>query len=261
MKSLLTALQGGRLVELPEPDKERALEYLAHLIEAVPDFSGGLDVTAAMRERERTQNTGIGLGVACPHIRVAAGDEMVCSLGWSPQGIEYGALDGSPVHLVVMYLIPESQKNAYLKEVSALARALHSTGGLQPLAGARSIADVREKLLDWVLGALETSAPAAKAKMIRLQAREAATAEPRPPEARGSLQLAEVLVLFLEQGRRVVLSANTELAAQIESDPRLLGLASRQEQFDAAGYRLVFHSSCAYGAERSLKNYFAVKSA
>ena len=38
MKSLLDALDEGRLIELPDNHKTRALEYLAALIEAIPDI-------------------------------------------------------------------------------------------------------------------------------------------------------------------------------------------------------------------------------
>ncbi len=43
MKSLLDALQEGRLIELPETDKEKSLQLLATLIEAIPDVRSGLD--------------------------------------------------------------------------------------------------------------------------------------------------------------------------------------------------------------------------
>ncbi len=43
MKSLLDALQEGRLIELPEIDKAKNLNLLATLIEAVPDFRAGVD--------------------------------------------------------------------------------------------------------------------------------------------------------------------------------------------------------------------------
>ena len=39
MRSLLQALQEGRLVELPETDKDKSLQYLAHLIEAIPEVA------------------------------------------------------------------------------------------------------------------------------------------------------------------------------------------------------------------------------
>src|SRR5580692_9148006 len=117
MKSLLNALQEGRLVELPDEDKDKSLEYLAHLIEAVPDLAGSPELAEEMIARERTHNTGIGSGVACPHVRA------------TPTGIDYGASDGKKVHLVVMYYIPDAQKTVYLKEISSLASAIRREDG------------------------------------------------------------------------------------------------------------------------------------
>jgi mannitol/fructose-specific phosphotransferase system IIA component len=71
MKSLLNALQEGRLIELPDADKEKSLRYLAHLIEAVPDLAGTPDLAEAVFARENAQCTALGHGVACPHMRTS----------------------------------------------------------------------------------------------------------------------------------------------------------------------------------------------
>src|SRR6266700_3651867 len=44
MRSLLNALQDGRLIELPDTDKWNSLKYLAHLIEAIPEIGGSVDL-------------------------------------------------------------------------------------------------------------------------------------------------------------------------------------------------------------------------
>ncbi|HEX4047664.1 MAG TPA: PTS sugar transporter subunit IIA, partial [Elusimicrobiota bacterium] len=134
MKSLLNALQEGRLVELPDDDKDKSLEYLAHLIEAVPDLAGSPELAEEMIAREKSHNTGIGSGVACPHVRATGGGDLLCAVGWTPNGIDYGASDGKKVHLVVMYYIPDAQKNVYLKEISSLASAIRREDGIQPIA-------------------------------------------------------------------------------------------------------------------------------
>ena len=43
MRSILTALQEGRLFELPEAGKDRALEFLARILDANPDIDLGTD--------------------------------------------------------------------------------------------------------------------------------------------------------------------------------------------------------------------------
>ena len=130
MKSLLDALQEGRLIELPESDKAKSLQYLGTLIEAIPDFRTGLDFNGAVMTREAAANTGIGMGWACPHGRVSGDGDLLCAIGWSPTGIDYGGPDGKPVRIVVMHYIPDSQKNTYLREISMLAKAIKNNPAL-----------------------------------------------------------------------------------------------------------------------------------
>jgi mannitol/fructose-specific phosphotransferase system IIA component (Ntr-type) len=258
MRALLTALREGRLVELPEANKEKALEYLANLIEAVPDMPSVGELYEAMLSRERTMNTGIGRGVACPHVRAAGTGELVCAVGWSPEGIDYGAADGKKVYLVVMYYIPESQKNTYLKEISSLAAAVKREGDIQSLASAEGIANVRDRLLDWVSQAVEASIPEAKARMVRLEARQAASEVAPLAAGPGVVQVVNVLVLQVNGQKPVVLVQQPALAAALDKDETLGALVHQQAQFDRAGYRLVFRAATQYEGARTLYEYWAI---
>lgn len=256
MKSMLNALQEGRLIELPEADKEKSLKLLSHLIEAIPDLGGNPELEEAMLARERVQNTGLGLGVACPHVRAGGTGELFSAIGWTPTGIDYGSPDGKKVHLVVMYYIPDSQKGTYLKEVSSLASAIRKEGGIQSIASAEDLGSVRERLLDWVQAAIDASVPEAKARMIRLEARQAAV-EAAPPAVPGALQVVPLTILTLPE-RHVVLCQNAELAAVLERDETLPAALKQKAQFDRAGYQLVFRSAANYDS-RALYEYIAVK--
>ncbi len=263
MKTLLNALQEGRLVELPETDKAKSLEYLAHLIEAVPDLGVRPELAEMMIYREKAQNTGIGLGVACPHVRAEGEGELLCSVGWSPQGIDYGSSDGKKVHLVAMYYIPVSQKGAYLKEVSSLVAAVRREGWIQEIANAADIATVRERLLDWVSSSIDKSAPDTKARMIRLEAKqaEALASAGGPPSVSGGAALSVVTVIIVIMAdKAVVLSEKNDLVAALENDRTLKELTVQKQPFSKAGYSLTFRSVAHYG-ERSLYEYLAVKPA
>ena len=258
MRALLTALREGRLVELPDADKDKALEYLANLIEAVPDMPSVGELYEAMLARERTMNTAIGRGIACPHVRAAGSGELVCAVGWSPAGIDYGAPDSKRVHLVVMYYIPESQKNVYLKEISSLAAAAKREGDISALASAEGIAIVRDRLLDWVSQAVEASIPEAKARMVRLEARQAATEAVPLASAPGTVQVANVMVLQMNGQKPVVLTQQPALAAALEKDESLAALLQQRAQFDRAGYRMVFRSVVQFEGARTLYEYWAI---
>jgi mannitol/fructose-specific phosphotransferase system IIA component (Ntr-type) len=256
MKSLLDALQSGRVVELPSTEKEASLRTLAHLIEAVPEMSREVDLVEEILKRERAVNSGIGLGIACPHVRVGGHGDLLCSVGWSPAGIEYGASDGKKVHLIAMYFIPDAQKNAYLKEISGLAEAVKKAGDIQSIAKANDIASVREQLLGWVSGAIDAGLSQIRARMIHLEARQAQVAGAGPAAA---TQIFPMLILNASESQRIVLCENKDLSAALEKDPSIAVAARQGASFDRAGYRFIFRSSITYDPSRPLHEFIAVK--
>lgn len=262
MKSLLGALQDGRLVELPIAEKGAALKILAHLIEAVPEMGHGIDLFDEVLKRERQTNSGIGLGVACPHVRVPGNGELLCSVGWSPAGIDYGSTDGKKVHLVAMYFIPDAQKHAYLKEISSLAQAVKEKGDIQSIARAEDVPAVREQLLGWVSSAIEAGTSQVRARMVHLEARQARAAEAAqgPATARAGLgPILPVIIVTVSETQRIALCENRELSAALEKDPTVGTLIKQGLSFDRAGYRFVLRSAVLYDPARPLHEYFAVK--
>jgi len=259
MRSLLNALQDGRLVELPDNDKSNSLKYLAHLIEAIPEISE-TDLAEQVLAQEQSNNTGIGLGVACPHVRVPGNGELISAVGWSPAGIDYGSKDGKTVHLVVMYYIPEAQKNTYLKEVSSLVRAVRPEGEIQSIAKAEDIAKVREELLDWVSASIDAGIPETKARMIRLEARQAAlSAAPELTAAQSPIQIFPLLILPLANDKFTVLCENHELGQLLENDAGLGSSLKQRANFDRSGFRMIFRGIQIYDPARPLYDYIAVK--
>ncbi|HVR86941.1 MAG TPA: PTS sugar transporter subunit IIA [Planctomycetota bacterium] len=264
MKSLLGALQDGRLVELPSNEKVAALKTLAHLIEAVPEMGRGVDLVEEVLKRENQTNSGIGLGVACPHVRVPGNGELLCSVGWSPAGIDYGSVDGKKVHLVAMYFIPDIQKNAYLKEISGLAQAVKKVGDIQSIAKAEDVPAVREHLLGWVSSAIEAGVSQVRARMIHLEARQAQATGAEASQVPGLTltgvgQILPVIIVTLSETQRVVLCENRELAAAVEKDPSVGVLVKQGKPFDRAGYRFVYRNAVLYDPARPLQEYIAVK--
>jgi mannitol/fructose-specific phosphotransferase system IIA component (Ntr-type) len=262
MKSLLVALEKGRLVELAARTKDEVLENLANLMEAIPEVGPGLDIVAAVKAREKEANSALGNGVAVPHARTPREGELQTVVGWSPAGIDYGAPDGQKVHLVIMFLIPESQRNAYLKSVSGLAKAIRSAGGIEDIINAPDLNTVRHKLLDWVAIALDTAVPDARARMIRLETKHAAVAQALSGEAQQAglgLRLVPFSVLKLEGREPIILSQDKELVEALEKAPGLLDTIGRSNDGAAGGYRILVRSTAIYAAGRQLIDCLAIK--
>jgi mannitol/fructose-specific phosphotransferase system IIA component (Ntr-type) len=249
MKSLLDALKTGRLVELPaDCDKEAALELLANLIEAVPDIGTRADLVKGIMEREAEANTGIGHGVACPHCRVAIEGELLCAVGWSPRGIAYGSSDGKSVHLVVMYYVPDQRRNTYLKEISGLAKALSIGDSIETISALSDIHTVRDKLLDWVTFAISEALPEAKARMIKLEARQAKAAAIPAKGIAGLRILPFRLVAW--PGSALVLCADPTLADSLDKIEGLSERLSAGGEIDTPGWRIVVMAETPFARDR-----------
>lgn len=255
MKSLLEALKEGRLIELPACGKEDALELLAHLIEAVPDIGAKVDLMKSVMEREAQANTAIGRGLACPHCRTSVEGELLCAVGWSPSGLDYGTPDGEPVRILVMYYVPDRERNSYLKEISSLAKAAQAGDTIETIAALQDLRSVRDKLLDWVSLATETM-PDVKARMIKLEARQAAAAAvPAAGSIAADARIIPFRLVAWKDGA-LVLCRDAALGDALEKAGNLAARLGDDREFDEAGYRIALLSESLFSRDR--KEYDAV---
>jgi mannitol/fructose-specific phosphotransferase system IIA component (Ntr-type)/Kef-type K+ transport system membrane component KefB len=128
-------------LDLGAQTKEEVLDRLLALCArsgVVSDIEGARQ---ALLVRERKTSTGMEHGVALPHARTEAVDRMVCAMGISRAGIDFGSLDGQPSHIFVMTLVPPSVTGDYTRLMGALMRGLDEAGRRDILA-AKSSQDV-----------------------------------------------------------------------------------------------------------------------
>jgi len=77
--------------------------------------------------REHLGSTGIGHGVAIPHSRMPDLPQPVIAMARHPDGIDFDAIDGQPVYIVVMLLVPDDEEGQHLQLLAKLARLLQNT--------------------------------------------------------------------------------------------------------------------------------------
>ena len=59
------------------------------------------EILAALQSRESLGSTGVGKGVAIPHCRLKSVTEFVVGIITVPQGVDFDAIDGEKVRLIV----------------------------------------------------------------------------------------------------------------------------------------------------------------
>lgn len=257
MDTILDVLQEGRLFELPDNDKTDALQFLAHIIEAFPEVPAGTDVVGHVMKRETSTNTALGKGWACPHARVPYDEDLMCVIGWSPKGIDYGAPDGKPVVLAVMYLVPQNQRNHYLREISLLARAIESYTGPVDLSEIRDLDGIRNYLLDLIDAANMSAGQDTRARMIRLQAKPSAEAQ-RYKEL-SELIIEPVTLVATGDAKPVVLTQNPDLFQRLCLANDLIEQIERGGVFQNGGWRVLRRASLAFQGGAVTYDCIAVK--
>lgn len=114
------------VADLKATDKDQAIaELVQSLAEAgkVPRSKVD-DLVEAVLSRERVATTGMGKGVAMPHAKHASVKKVIATIGRSSEGIDFNALDQSPVYSIVLLLSPPDQPEQHLQAMETIFRHL-----------------------------------------------------------------------------------------------------------------------------------------
>ena len=123
------------VVDLPVHSKSALLHDLAHraaLVLKVDDDT----VFSALLKREELGSTGVGNGVALPHVRLEQVKKPFGILARLKQPIDFDAIDGQPVDLVcllLLLLLSKEKEQAQLNVLAAVARRLRTPELLEQL--------------------------------------------------------------------------------------------------------------------------------
>lgn len=144
---LSEALQAGGIhYRLGGHDKESALRSVVEVLR-LPDEVDREHLLQVLLARESLASTGIGDGIAIPHIRnpiVLHVPRPMISLCFLEKAIEFGALDGKPVQ--AMFLLVSPTVRAHLHLLSRLAFSLRDEGFKAAIVSQHSRDDVLSQL-------------------------------------------------------------------------------------------------------------------
>jgi mannitol/fructose-specific phosphotransferase system IIA component (Ntr-type) len=101
-------------------------------------------VLTAIREREESMPTGIGMGVAVPHAKINVGKDILGVLGRLDPPVDFGAEDGEAARIVVMIVTPEDQAQKHIQVIAAVSKMMSN----ETVRRAVFAADTAEKIHD-----------------------------------------------------------------------------------------------------------------
>ncbi|MEZ0262114.1 MAG: PTS sugar transporter subunit IIA [Alphaproteobacteria bacterium] len=135
---------------LPATSKKQAFRALAEA--TVGLFPGDPEkVFTALMDRERIGSTGIGCGVAIPHIKLGHVDRLYGVLARLEKPVDYDAVDGEAVDLIFMLVAPaENKTTQHLKMLAHVSRFLKDDETCQRLRACNQRDAIETLLNEWL---------------------------------------------------------------------------------------------------------------
>jgi mannitol/fructose-specific phosphotransferase system IIA component (Ntr-type) len=132
------------LTDLKSTDKLGVLEELTQVLidQGRVPAEGREDVIAGLVEREELTSTGLGYGLALPHIKTNAVTKIQIVFGRSVRGIDFASLDGNPTHLFFLVLAPPEMTTEYLKVISVISALMKDADQRQRFLRAKSSEEI-----------------------------------------------------------------------------------------------------------------------
>ncbi len=104
------------------------------------------EITKAVIKREKEASTGLGKGVAVPHVKHKLVKDVVAVIGQSSAGIDFSALDKQPVYSVILLISPVNNPDRHLQAMENIFRHLQSDKFRKFLRQCRNIAQIEDLL-------------------------------------------------------------------------------------------------------------------
>lgn len=106
------------------------------------------DVFEALIAREKLGSTGFGNGIAIPHCRLKSCTAPISALLHLEAPIDFDAIDGAPVDLLFVLLVPEAATDAHLELLRQIASMLDRKEVREKLRSAASNEALYQVVLD-----------------------------------------------------------------------------------------------------------------
>ncbi|MGP9765614.1 PTS sugar transporter subunit IIA [Halomonas sp. AOP13-D3-9] len=132
------------LFDVPGGSKKRVLEFYSTFIaQNIPSLDSQ-EVFSRLIGRERLGSTGIGNGVAIPHARSPHCNAPIAGFLKLSEAIDFDAIDGDPVDLVFVLLVPEEADDTHLSLLGQVATIMNDADTRQQLRKAASQRELLE---------------------------------------------------------------------------------------------------------------------
>lgn len=114
------------IAEFQATDRDGVIEELVTSLDKAKRLKRGRrdEIIKAVITRENEASTGMGKGIALPHVKHPGVKDVVATMGQSSIGIDFSALDKQPVFSVILLIAPADAPDKHLQAMETIFRYL-----------------------------------------------------------------------------------------------------------------------------------------
>lgn len=114
------------ITELQASDRDGAIMELVSALGEAGRFDRGKcrEIAKEVIKRENEASTGLGKGVAVPHVKHKAVKDVVAAIGQKSAGINFFALDKQPVYSIILLISPVDDPDKHLQAMENIFKHL-----------------------------------------------------------------------------------------------------------------------------------------
>jgi mannitol/fructose-specific phosphotransferase system IIA component (Ntr-type) len=112
--------------ELQANDRDGVIVELISLLEQAGKLgkARSTEIQKEIIKREKEASTGMGKGVAVPHVKHKAVKNVTAAIGLSRVGIDFSSLDKQPVYSVILLVSPMENPDQHLQAMESVFKHL-----------------------------------------------------------------------------------------------------------------------------------------
>ena len=111
-------------IPLGATSKQQAIFELVDLLADRVGIEDWQDLRDAVWQREMTRTTGIGHAMAIPHGKIDRCPRLCMAMGLTKEPIDFGAIDGKPVKLIILLASPSDQTGPHIQALAQISRLM-----------------------------------------------------------------------------------------------------------------------------------------
>ena len=104
------------------------------------------EITKAVIKRENEASTGMGKGVAVPHVKHESVKDVIATIGQSSVGIDFSSLDRQPVYSVILLISPVDKPDRHLQVMESIFKHLQEEKFRKFLRQSKEAEEIEELL-------------------------------------------------------------------------------------------------------------------